>query len=336
MASKTPGGIPMKDWRLAQRIARKHRVDPLVLVAIGKIETDWGRLGDGRKGNILGVGSFDSGSSYKWAGVRNQLKKGAELLQSWGVRGIHDIKAGKAASWATDPNWENAVSSMYSQLAGGHYSTVSGRPSRRGPSRLVATTTKTPGVDMSGQRQALRMDTLTTALSQHRMPSQTELLALGTSLRDLQDVPGETNVELKVKPGKRMRGGRGGGRGVHKGMPREAGGHYGEIFEAFFDPAGQYYDEGSFAKGAIGGHSDHVHVSASPKYVVWLGRKAQKMGLRVSENPAFDQVDPVHTQGSYHYSKRAIDVSGDAQTMAKFYGKVMKRARAQHYRPHNH
>ena len=112
-------------------------------------------------------------------------------------------------------------------------------------------------------------------------------------------------------------------------MPREAGGHFGKIFEAFYDPAGRYFDSGKFVKGQLGGHGSHVHVSASPKYVVWLGRQAQRMGLRVGENPAFDPVDPVHAEGSYHYRNRAIDVSGDARRMARFYRFVLKAAREQ-------
>lgn len=180
---RTPGGIPEKDWRAAQRIGRHHKVDPLLLVSIGKIETDWGRLGDGRKGNILGVGSFDSGSSYQWAGVHNQLKKGAELLQGWGVRSVGDIKRGKASAWATDPNWENAVSSMYSQLAGGKYSTV-GRGRRNNSS--VRGSRTIPGVDNSAVRQSLLQNYLATDYDPNA------LLNLASGLKGAQDVPGMT------------------------------------------------------------------------------------------------------------------------------------------------
>lgn len=38
----------------------------------------------------------------------------------------------------------------------------------------------------------------------------------------------------------------------------------GEIAELFFDPIGYYYDEGKKVTGAIGGHSDHLHVSFYP------------------------------------------------------------------------
>lgn len=104
---------------------------------------------------------------------------------------------------------------------------------------------------------------------------------------------------------------------------RPAGNH-GRVLEVFYDPLGVYYDSGKLVKGAIGGHGNHVHVSASPRLVVALGRVAQRRGLRVSENPAFDQVDPVHTKGSFHYRRRAIDVSGDPRQMAAFARDVIR------------
>ena len=116
-----PGGIPRTDWRMVKSIASRYGVDPLLLVAIGKIETDWGRLGDGRNGNVLGVGSYDTGSSYQWAGLRNQLRKGSELLKSWGATTLDAVVGGKASSWATDPGWESAVASKYREIATPHW-----------------------------------------------------------------------------------------------------------------------------------------------------------------------------------------------------------------------
>lgn len=116
----TPGSIPNSDWALAQKWGGAYGVDPLLLVAIGFHETHWGTLGDGRKGNVLGVGSFDSGSSYQWAGVDNQLHEGAKILSQHGVHSIADVRAGKASWWATDPSWKNGVSTWYDQLKGGH------------------------------------------------------------------------------------------------------------------------------------------------------------------------------------------------------------------------
>jgi TP901 family phage tail tape measure protein len=57
-------------------------------------------------------------------------------------------------------------------------------------------------------------------------------------------------------------------------------------------------------------HSDHLHVAMSTvDAIVALGRRLQKMGWIVGEHPAFGGVAPVHTDGSYHYSGRAIDVN---------------------------
>lgn len=43
--------------------------------------------------------------------------------------------------------------------------------------------------------------------------------------------------------------------------------------------------------------------------IVRLGKALQKRGFRVSEHPFFDVVDPVHSEGSAHYSGDAIDVN---------------------------
>lgn len=115
----TPGGIPAADWATAQKWGKAYGVDPVLLVAIGFHETKWGKLGDGRNGNILGVGSFDSGSSYKWAGVDNQLHEGAKILAAHHVHTIADVRAGLARWWATDPAWAQGVSGWYDKIKGG-------------------------------------------------------------------------------------------------------------------------------------------------------------------------------------------------------------------------
>ena len=76
----TPAGIPEEDWTLVRRICRRHGVDPLLIVAIGMAETHWFTKGDGLKGNGLGVGSYDSGSTYKYSGVRGQVRRACEIL----------------------------------------------------------------------------------------------------------------------------------------------------------------------------------------------------------------------------------------------------------------
>lgn len=60
--------------------------------------------------------------------------------------------------------------------------------------------------------------------------------------------------------------------------------------------------------------------------IVEIGHWAEnKFGLNVGENPHFGGVAPVHATNSYHYSGRAIDVSGDPATMRKFAHAVAKR-----------
>jgi hypothetical protein len=115
----------------------------------------------------------------------------------------------------------------------------------------------------------------------------------------------------------------------------------GRIEEFFYDPMGGWDRSGKklVSIGAIGGHSDHVHVAGDPRLMLDLGRAAKRMGLAVRENPAFDPVDyDAHTTGSWHYKtgtvrggrgkKRkvgyALDISGDAQTMAAFARRVRK------------
>jgi hypothetical protein len=60
--------------------------------------------------------------------------------------------------------------------------------------------------------------------------------------------------------------------------------------------------------------------------VIGAIKYAQEMGLRVSENPYVDKVDPVHTENSDHYKTykgtnvgQAIDVSGDPKKLAAYF-----------------
>jgi len=65
------------------------------------------------------------------------------------------------------------------------------------------------------------------------------------------------------------------------------------------------------------------------------GLLAERMGLHVGENPYFGGVDPVHVSGSDHYKVLgkyqgrkyggAIDVSGSASDMAKYFHAIEKR-----------
>jgi hypothetical protein len=99
---------------------------------------------------------------------------------------------------------------------------------------------------------------------------------------------------------------------------RKSSGSPGKVYELFYDPQGGWKMGTKIAP--IGGHSDHVHVAADERRVKWIGKQAQKMGLRVGEHRAFSGSTPTggHAPNSYHYKNEAIDVSGDSQKMADF------------------
>ena len=64
-------------------------------------------------------------------------------------------------------------------------------------------------------------------------------------------------------------------------------------------------------------------------FVLRAGDYAQSLGLSVRENPYYDKVDPVHTEGSDHYRSAgtyrgkqygaALDVSGDPEKQRRFF-----------------
>lgn len=64
------------------------------------------------------------------------------------------------------------------------------------------------------------------------------------------------------------------------------------------------YDKGKYnPKGKWKKHDDHIHFGfENPDVAIDIINKAQSLGLRASQNPYVDNVDPVHTKGSFHYS----------------------------------
>lgn len=105
--------------------------------------------------------------------------------------------------------------------------------------------------------------------------------------------------------------------------------------ELFYDPLGAYKFGQSIAP--IGGHSDHVHAAfQNAQATIQAIRLAQSLGLRVSENPYVDPVDPVHVKNSYHYRTfpgqyngrrvgEAFDASGSPQAMATLFRRLRPR-----------
>lgn len=122
----TPGDMLSSDQlNILYEIAEKFNVDPKLILAIGWHETQWGRLGDGKKGMVLGYGSFDSGSDYSYAGFEKQVTGVAQKLKSWGMTpgavSLSRLELGNkgllpSGIYATDSNWPNAVWTVYKNL----------------------------------------------------------------------------------------------------------------------------------------------------------------------------------------------------------------------------
>jgi hypothetical protein len=76
-------------------------------------------------------------------------------------------------------------------------------------------------------------------------------------------------------------------------------------------------------KADPGVNVDPSQVKGQPwEKVMGIIKYAQSLGLRVSENPYVDKVDPVHVKGSHHYQTykgqnvgKAMDVSGDPKKL---------------------
>lgn len=203
-----------------------------------------------------------------------------------------------------------------------------GRRSGGRPGQLSVRETVTPGVSYEAERQDLRRS----LLLQKGGPTMAALLQYAQEKNALQDVPEKRETNIRVRPGTRGRS-RGGKLKPRNGVPQGYKGKKGGIYEVFYDPAGEYWDSGGIRKGAIGGHSDHVHVSADRGYIVKIGKFAQRLGLHVGEQRRFGGTPTGgHTSGSYHYRDMGIDVSGDPKKMAEFARIMRNEARRGHGR----
>jgi hypothetical protein len=84
--------------------------------------------------------------------------------------------------------------------------------------------------------------------------------------------------------------------------------------------SGAYGASGGKARGA------KLGTAGGKPSIDEVAQIAKKLGLNVGEHPKYGGVAPVHTKGSYHYSGRAVDISGDPQRLAK-----LNRTLAKHY-----
>lgn len=217
------------------------------------------------------------------------------------------------------------------RTGGGGGGSRNGRPHRPGAPEVSMKTTTTPTISHAPERQALRRSLL---LGPEGISLKT-LLAYHEQKAALGDEPGRSETTTEIKPGQAHPGK---GHKIYdhladrNGVPQGYKGKKGGIYEIFYDPEGKYWDAGGTHPGGIGGHSDHVHLSADRGYVVKIGHFAQRLGLHVGEHPRFGGVAPVHTGGSFHYRKEAIDVSGPPNLMKKFARIMLNEARHGHGR----
>lgn len=111
------------------KYGKENDVDPLILLSIAGLETQFGKTGIGVNG-MLGVGAYDSDPNNAtrnpvFSGVENQIKKGAETFARLREKGgassdssvAEQIRAARVGGWATDPEWHNKVTKMYGQVS---------------------------------------------------------------------------------------------------------------------------------------------------------------------------------------------------------------------------
>ena len=70
-----PDFINVDDWRKVVLYSLENKVNPYLIAAIGWHETQWGKLGWGKQGFILGVGCFsETNADYSYQGLDQQLR----------------------------------------------------------------------------------------------------------------------------------------------------------------------------------------------------------------------------------------------------------------------
>jgi hypothetical protein len=164
-----------------------------------------------------------------------------------------------------------------------------------------------PGVDNSAQRDQLKLAYF------ENSHDPNALLELQAGLDQARDTPSR-RVRVRGAQPQPSRGGK-----------QRSFGVGGELHELFWNGPGAVNVKNGqrVPKGFVEGHTDHVHVAGGPKSVVALGLLAESMGLKVGENPRFGGVHPVHVEGSYHYKREAVDVSGPPKLLARFARRVV-------------
>lgn len=240
------------------KAGKQHGVDPLVLLSISKHETGHGTLGVGMQ-KMLGVSAYDSNPSNtnpKFDGLRNQIFAGAETFAN-----LREGRANKAdpisaqleavneAGWATDPNWHQGVAGHYQDIAG----------------EAKAFAKKHPVKDRAPQNgRAAKVDTSQIpdyqSLAAPVKKAAREAVAMGltvTSTTGGTHTPTSNHYKHNSADGL--------GHAIDVAGPADRMAAFYERYagtsprELYYDPLGGIKDGQQI--GAIGGHSDHVHLA---------------------------------------------------------------------------
>lgn len=320
--------------RLIRQLAAKYGIrDPEAVLAIASVEgrsaLHGGRsVGDG--GTSFGPfqlhrgGALPAGRGSAWAHSPAGIEYAIRKISETSARG----KTGKAAVSAISAEFERPAD-IPGEIAKamGYYGNVKGGGPGISAAPMPLGVQRGAGGVASGLSQDAFKSMVAASLLQSArarsmgMESPSSLLGLAMARRQMQAAQDTYGPE----PGGPVVGG-GSSPGPAPGGRISAGKD--SLDELFYDPLGgiKYGKE----IGAIGGHGTHVHLGEddNPAAMMAAIRKAQKMGLRVSENPLVDKVDPVHTKHSYHYRTfggknknlgTGLDVSGDSRKLAAYY-----------------
>lgn len=231
----------------------------------------------------------------------------AQAVQKSGFPGRYKTKAGEAQQ-------------IIRGLDKGGTST-SGGGSTSTPDKTVTV----PGQDNSALRKQIVLNYV-----QRNQPTKSDPYGAKQSGRNLELVAAikgaQDGPDSKVTvPGSKKASAKGSG-----GSGGSSDGGRSDVREDFYNGPGgaNVKDNKRVGKGFVSGHTDHTHAAFGTRAeAIRWGKVAQNMGLTVREQSHFDKVDPVHTKGSYHYTDRAIDVSGPPAKMAAFSRKVARARR---------
>ena len=303
--------------RLIRQLAVKYGLDPEAVVSIASVEGQsalHGGTSIGDHGTSFGPfqlhagGALPRGKSSAWAHSRAGI--------DYALRSMSQVAGGLKGQAAV-----SAISSRFERPADvpgeiAKAMTYYGKGGSTPPGTLPPGPAGAPGANGgdSGAVQALSAQSLkamyTSALLQPGGPNSTDLLSMAIARKQAdaaaQQFPGGAQGPLVPRPAS---------------AKTNAG-----INELFYDPLGGMKNGREI--GAIGHHSDHVHISLSNGNAQLQAiAQAQHMGMHVGEERGSD-VHPVHATDSYHYRtygkqfgnlREAADVSGTPQQMAAYY-----------------